>query len=76
MSVFRVPNLENRFIFKLVSLSTFLATSDLKFRHLRFQNHCFRMEGIAKIDFSWKSFFCEFRTGFFCVFVKPWEQFF
>ena len=33
----------------------FLANSNLIFRHLRFKNHIFRTEGIAKNVFSWKS---------------------
>ena len=42
----------------------FLAIVDLHFRHLRLQNHRFRIEGIAKSGFSWKLFFVNSRMDF------------
>ena len=47
---------KNRFLFRLVSMAFLLAISDSDFRRLGLPNRRFRMEGIAKIDFSWKSF--------------------
>ena len=52
-----------------------LSLSDLSFRQLRLRNRRLRMEGIAKIDVSWKSFLKNSRM-FFNVFLKPWEPFF
>ena len=57
MSFLRVTNyFKIRFIFRLVSKSFLLSISDLKFRRPGLPNRHFRMESIAKIDFSWKSF--------------------
>ena len=53
----------------------FLSISESKFRRLGLPNRGFRMEGIAKIDFSWKSFLMNFGIDFY-VFWMPWEPFF
>ena len=47
----------------------FLSISELEFQRLGLPNRGFRIEGIAKIDFSWKSFLMTFGIGF-CRF---WE---
>ena len=42
----------------------FLSISDSRFRRVELPNHGFRIEGIAKNDFSWKSFLMKSRIVF------------
>ena len=49
--------LTNSFCFRVCFQVIFLSTSASKIRRLGFSNQGFRIEGIAKIDLSWKSFF-------------------
>ena len=51
-------------LFVGVLLCYFFAIPDSIFRRLGLPNRGFRMEGIAKIDFSWKSFLNNFRILF------------
>ena len=44
----------------------FVSISDSSVRRLGLQNRCFRIEGIAKFDLSWKSFLKNFGIDFDC----------
>ena len=61
MSVFQVQiSFKNRFMFKFISILYLLVISESNFRLLGVPNRGFRMEGIAKIDVSWRSFLKNF----------------
>ena len=53
------------FCFKFVSMTFFLSISNAKFQRLGLPNQGFRMEGIVKIVFSWKSFLLKFGIDFY-----------
>ena len=55
--------------------SHFLSISETKFQGLGLPNRGFRMERIAKIDFSRKSFFIQFGVDL-CRFLEAWEAVF
>ena len=62
-------NIKFRFLFSgLFPGHLFIAFSDSKFRRLGLLDRGFRMEGIANICFSWKSFFMNFGIDFRCFF--------
>ena len=46
------------------TVQVFLSISELKFQRLRFQIRGFRLEGVAKINFSQKSFFIDLGPDF------------
>ena len=48
-----------------------LSISESKFQLLGPPNRGFRIEGIAKIGFSWKSFLVIFGDGFLAFFLMP-----
>ena len=54
--VFQIQNAFKFVLFLSLFLCYFLAISDSIFRRLGLPNRGVRMEGIATIDFSWKSF--------------------
>ena len=53
----------------------FSSISESTFRRLALPNRGFRMEVIAAVDFSWKSFLMNFGMAFDC-FWSPWGPFF
>ena len=57
--------MKSRLIFGLVSKFV-LSISDPNSRGLGPPNRCFRMESIAKHDFSWKSFLLNSGMIFYC----------
>ena len=63
---FRTPRLEISIFVRVCFQVTFLSISESKFRCLGLQIQGFRMEGIAKIDFSQKSCFMDFGHEFGC----------
>ena len=66
MSVSGVQNAFKNVLFLGLFPGFFLSISDSIFQRLIFQNRCFRMEGIAQIEFSWKSFLKQFGIKFQC----------
>ncbi len=68
--------LTNSFLFRACFQVIFLSISDSEFRYLGLPHRGFRMESIAKIDFSLKSFlmnvgmdFCRFLEALGAVFL-------
>ena len=61
---FWVQNALNIILFLGLLPGHFLAISNSNVRRLGLPNRCSRMESIAKIDFSWKSFLKNFGIDF------------
>ena len=63
------------FIFFSLFRSHVLLISNSIFRCLGLPDRCFRMEGLAKIEFSWKSVLKNFGIDLFVFFPCCWSCF-